>query len=253
MRFSHPFAPLQLLLVMLMSVAVFGTSCTGSRVLRPYRAALPVDSLMAQPQAPYLIQNDDKISVSIWQHDDLSVGSVFGIYNSSEGYGKWVMVQPDGTIVLPKLGPLSVAGLTPAQASVLVRERLSATIVDPLVVVKVLNREVTVLGEVRTPGNYLLDQEQNTLSEIVGRAQGFTDYANDRHIILIRGEQLYRINLRTMPAGFRNRLYVQAGDLIEVPAQGGKRLDKKAPTLIPFASAMTALAIVFATFINGPS
>ena len=240
----------RVILAILAALCLTVSACSGPRAISAYRTAQPVDSLLAQPSSIYTIACDDKVAVSIWQHDDISIGSVFGIYNSSEGYGKWVMVQPDSTIILPRLGPVKVAGLTTAQASDTVAAALSGTIVDPLVVVKVLNREVTVLGEVRTPGNYLLDKQQNTLAELIGRAQGYTDYANTRYIVLLRNQQAYRIDLKHLSAMQRNNLLVAAGDVIEVPSQRGKRIDKKAPTLIPFASVLTALAIGFTTFIN---
>ena len=238
------------LLVLAMLCVVLAQSCGGTKAIQAYSDAIPVHALIGQPIKPYAIKTDDKVSVSIWQHDDLSIGSIFGIYNSSEGYGKWVMVDEQGNVTLPKLGIFPMAGLTQAQAADTLRKQLSTFLVDPIVVVKVLNREVTVLGEVRTPGNYLLDKQDNNLCELIGRAQGFTDYANVRSIMLQRNGRSYLVNLDELNASERDALQVMAGDIIDVPPLRGKRLDKKAPTLIPFASVMTAIAIAFTTFIN---
>src|ERR1700743_3330941 len=60
----------------------------------------------------YRIRKDDKISISCWGHDDLSVGSLYGIYNSNEVYGKWLMVNARGEVNVPKTGSFHIEGLT---------------------------------------------------------------------------------------------------------------------------------------------
>ena len=125
-----------------------------------------------QTDSIHLIKTDDKVSVSIWNHDDLSIGSLFGIYNSNEVYGKWVLVNESGVASLPKIGAVKLGGLTTTEAADHLKGPYSKFIKDPIIVVKVLNREVTILGEVATPGNYLLEKESNTLFELLGKAGG---------------------------------------------------------------------------------
>ena len=60
----------------------------------------------------YRIRKDDKITISVWGQDELSVGSCYGIYNSNEVYGKWLMVDENGNIELPKLGSMKVLNVT---------------------------------------------------------------------------------------------------------------------------------------------
>ena len=72
---------------------------------------------------PEKIKADDKISVSIWNHDDMSVGSVFSIYNSNESFGKWVLVNHEGYVSLPKIGSIKLAGLSCDEAKVILIEK----------------------------------------------------------------------------------------------------------------------------------
>jgi len=207
------------------------------------------EALLTDGQAHIsVIQPDHKISVSIWNHDDLSIGSVFSIYNSNEAYGKWVLVNDSGEVVLPRVGKVRLGGLTcPAAADTL--EQLYAPIlVDPVIVVKILNREVTVLGEVRTPGVYLLEKEKNTLTELIGKAQGFERYADLERVQLIREGVSYELDLTELNQPSYHSLVMQAGDLLHVASRKEKRLDEKAPTIIPFASALTAVAVFFSIF-----
>ena len=120
----------------------------------------------------------DKVPLSVWQHDNLSVGSEFNIYNANESFGKWVMVSEDSLVNLPALGTFDVRFKTTQDLEDTIVKILNKEIVNPVVVVKVLNREVTLLGEVRTPGNYILDKEKTSLVEVLGKAEGFVSYAD---------------------------------------------------------------------------
>lgn len=186
---------------------------------------------------------DDKLSVSVWNHDNMSIGSLFGIYNSNEVYGKWVLVDAAGYIMVPKLGRVRLGGLTCLEAADTLAALYSSILVKPNLVVKVLNRDVTILGEVRSPGKYILEKESNTLTDIIGNAEGFEFYADKKKIQLIRNNKSYLIDFTKLMDN-NYRILVQAGDVINVPTRRGKSIDKKAPTLIPFASALTALAVI---------
>ena len=111
----------------------------------------------------YTIRKNDKLSISIWNNDEISVGSIYGIYNSSEGYGKWVMVDAKGTIAIPDMGDIKVEGLTIIAMKEMLVQQLSKTIVRPVVDIKVLNREVTILGDVKNPGKMQLEKENYSL------------------------------------------------------------------------------------------
>ncbi|MFT6761068.1 MAG: polysaccharide export outer membrane protein [Psychroserpens sp.] len=210
-----------------------------------------VTSLMQTgPFYEHYILPDDKISLSIWNHDDLSIGSVFNIYNSNEAYGKWVVVEANGHVQLPKLGNVRMGGLTCSEASEKLSQLYAEYLIDPIVVVKVLNREVTVLGEVRTPGTYILEKERNTLTDLIGKAQGFETYADYKKVQLIRNGISYTIDLTTLDDSMSHMLVVETGDIINVPSRNGKTFDRKITTLIPLASVITALGVVASIFLR---
>lgn len=191
----------------------------------------------------HIIDTDDKLSVSVWNHQNLSIGSVFGIHNSNEVYGHWILVDSKGDVMLPKLGRVHLGGLTTMEASDTLSILYSKILVTPIIVVKVQNREVSVLGEVRTPGKYTLEKEENTLTEIIALAQGFDFYADKEQIELIRDNKCYKIDY-TVLQNNDYQIIVQNGDVINVPTRRGKMVDKRSPTLIAFASAITAIAVL---------
>jgi polysaccharide biosynthesis/export protein len=201
----------------------------------------------------YKVRRDDKLNISVWNNDDISVGSVFGIYNSSEGYGKWLMVDKNGEIALPELGSLKVEGLTVLQLKEILRKQISRTILNPIIDVKVLNKEVTVLGEVKNPGKHLLEKEDYTLLEVLGMSGDFDTYANKRKIQVIRTidnkPNSITIDLGRMKDYSLSNIRIQPGDVVYVPSKNGKEWDKRAgATIIPAASAITTVILLLKLF-----
>jgi polysaccharide export outer membrane protein len=227
----------------LVAIALLFSACSYQNIFENKQQNSIMDLLTTDSTYQHIITVDDKLSVSVWNHDNMSIGSLFGIYNSNEVYGKWVLVDAAGFIMVPKIGRVRLGGLTCVEAADTLASLYSEMLVDPNLVVKVLNRGVTILGEVRTPGKYILEKESNTLTEIIGNAQGFEFYAEKKKIQLIRNNKSYQIDL-TKLMGNHYQILVQSGDVINVPTRRGKSIDKKAPTLIPFASALTALAVI---------
>ena len=219
-------------------------ACSNQRLLLSSEEGALLELLETDTAFEHPIRPDDKLSLSVWNHDDLSMGSVFSIYNSNESFGKWVLVNAEGYAQLPKIGPVRLAGMTCGQAADTLRSLYGKHITNPIVVVKTLNRKVTVLGEVRTPGSYVMEEERVDIMQIIGRAQGFTDYANIKNVRLIRNDISYTLDLRSMDEYLLHNIIIQSGDVVIVSARKGKALDQKAPTLIPFSSALTAVALV---------
>jgi polysaccharide biosynthesis/export protein len=204
------------------------------------------------PNYEYRICKDDKITISVWNHDDLSVGSLYGIYNSNEVYGKWLMVDAAGNIPVPHLGVVHVGGLTIREAKDTLIKHYSALVVNPVLEVKVLNKDVTMLGELKTPGNYLLEKENNTLIELIGRAGDFEFYADRKHIQVLRMtdgiQRKITVNLTGRDQKFDTNIQLHPHDIVVVPSRRGKMWDKKSGSVIPVASVISALALVFNFF-----
>jgi polysaccharide biosynthesis/export protein len=198
-----------------------------------------MDTLLAQP-----IKADDKLTVSVWNHDELSVGSLFTIYNTNESFGKWLLVDERGVVMLPGLGPVRLGGLTCSAAQDTLRTLYAKNLVDPVVVVKVLNRTVTVLGEVRSPGGYVMEKERVTLGEVLGMTQGLTDFADNSKVEVVRNGVSYRVDMTVLDEQRANAIVLRSGDLVNVPSRNHKALAQRANIIIPFASAITAVALI---------
>ncbi len=212
-----------------------------------------LDNSLINNTYQYKIKKDDKLTVSIWNHDDLSVGSSFGIYNSNEVYGKWVMVDDKGKVSLPQIGTVHVEGLTISEVKDSLTAIYSKHIVDPVLIVKVLNMEISVLGEVKNPASYIVDKNRNNFLDIISKAGGFDFYANKKKISILRNQddgqvKTIHLDLTKIDAALASSILLVPGDIVYVPTRNGKMLDKKSPSVVPFTSIITALAIIFKFF-----
>jgi polysaccharide export outer membrane protein len=106
-------------------------------------------------------------------------------------------VGADGTITVPDAGIVAVAGLTAQQAAVAVTTKLATILQDPRVSVIVVTRfiEVSLLGEVKSPGKYSV-QSGDGVANAIALAGGLTEFADDTSIFLIRAGEPVRIRFR---------------------------------------------------------
>ncbi|HAO06938.1 MULTISPECIES: polysaccharide biosynthesis/export family protein [Chryseobacterium] len=223
-------------------------SCKTYNVLEEEQASRNMQDFSYDPNYEYRIRKDDKITLSVWGQDDLSVGSVYGIYNSNEVYGKWLLVDINGNIEIPKLGTTPVVGKTLPELKEEIKTKLKKWLVNPIVDVKVLNKEIAVMGEVRNPAVIQVDKDQNTLLELVSKAGGFEMYANLKSIKILRQEgenvRVTNIDLTKMKDVPNQNILLHPGDYIIVPSKKSKDFDKRISTIIPFATVTSAAAIL---------
>jgi polysaccharide biosynthesis/export protein len=132
-----------------------------------------------------------------------------------------VRVTDDGTVPLAYVGNVKVAGQTPANAAGMIERALIAKNVmhHPEVTVKIqeyATQDVSVLGQVRTPGTYPITTPQPIL-KILSQAGGLSDTA-DRHIMIKRlnGEQLPYFVSNDSDEALAHEIMVHPGDTVLV-------------------------------------
>ncbi|AZA99332.1 polysaccharide export protein [Chryseobacterium joostei] len=223
-------------------------SCKTYNVLEEDQASRNMQDFSFDPNYQYKIRKDDKITLSVWGQDDLSVGSVYGIYNSNEVYGKWLLVDINGNIEIPKLGTTSVIGKSLPELKEDIKTKLKKWLVNPIVDVKVLNKEIAVMGEVRNPAVIQVDKDQNTLLEIISKTGGFEMYANLKSVKILRQEgenvRVTNIDLTKMKDVPNQNIILHPGDYVIVPSKKSKDFDKRASTIIPFTTVTSAAGIL---------
>jgi polysaccharide export outer membrane protein len=132
-----------------------------------------------------------------------------------------VRVTDEGAVPLAYIGSIKVAGQTPANAAGMIERALIAKNVmrHPEVAVKILEyatQDVSVLGQVRTPGTYPITTPQPIL-KILSLAGGLADAA-DRHLMIKRqnGEQLPYFVSNDSDEALAHEVMVHPGDTVLV-------------------------------------
>ena len=166
-------------------------------------------SMQSYGESEFQLGPGDVIEVFVYKEPDLSTT---------------VPVRPDGKISLPLIGELRASGKTAMALQKEVTGKLSQYIGNPqvnVIVKEVNSAQVSVLGEVKTPGIYKI-KDRATILDAVALAGGFTEYAKRNKVRLIRvspnGEQkTITINVEDQLKGKKSSLvYVLPYDKIYV-------------------------------------
>jgi len=207
--------------------------------------------VLMNPEEPKLASGD-KITVSIWGHQELSIGSINSPFVSDEATGRWVMLDKIGEVNLPKIGRTNLKGYNVKEAGYFLEELYAKHIQNPVINVRIINHYVTVLGEVNKPGKYQLDNESLTLVELLGQTEGYTKYAKLSDIQLIRnvnGEMVkFPISFATLNSLNKQNASIKPGDIVYIPPTKKKASDITMNRVIPIASILTGAALVLSSF-----
>ena len=110
--------------------------------------------------------------------------------------------------------------MTVAEVISLIQGRLEGQIVDPVVTVRFLDAKVTVLGEVKNPGIYPLNNGRMTLLEALGAAGDMTEYGKRTNVLIARENdgklEFARLNLNTDEVFKSPYFYLQQNDVVVV-------------------------------------
>ena len=239
-------------LLVLFTLLIFFTSCKTQNIFESKMAINDSLAFRYDADYQYKIRKDDKISISVWGDEELSVGSIYGIYNSNEVYGKWLMVDVNGNIEIPKIGTKNVLNKTVPELKDEIKTNLKKWLVNPVIDVKVLNKEITVLGEVKSPNVIKIDVDNVNLLQIISKAGGFDSYANIKKVKILRQEgenvRVTNLDLTTDADILNTNIMLHPGDIVIVPSKKNKEFDKRISVIIPFTTAISAAAIIIGLF-----
>lgn len=98
------------------------------------------------------------------------------------------LVSNEGTIVFPVIGTIEVKGLTIIELALKIQGLIDEYVKDPIVNVRILNFQVTVLGEVNNPGTFSIEDDNLSITKAISMAGDLTIFGK-RDNILIIGEE----------------------------------------------------------------
>src|SRR6266852_1397929 len=137
---------------------------------------------VAKPKLPeikpdeYTIGESDVLRVNVWKEPEVS---------------QTVVVRTDGSISMPLINEVKVAGMTPLVTQQVIADKLKAFLTNPQVTVTVMeihSKHALITGEVARPGGYPLNTETNVM-QLIAQAGGFTPFAKKGEIVVLRSEK----------------------------------------------------------------
>jgi len=197
----------------------------------------------------YKIQPENVLNITIFNHPELN-----SIINSSANSANLsrvnnlsgIKVYPNGTINLPLIGLVKVAGLTEEQASAKLMKLYSQYIKKPYIKVEVINKKVYVLGEVKHPRAINISpQDYITLIAAISDSGGFTNQAKRNEIKIISGNwsnpTVKIVNLTKISPKDINDLILKPNEIVYVPPIKTKPLDVKIQGIQPIINLINSI------------
>jgi len=171
--------------------------------------ALNAGVALAQ-DATYTVKPGDILKVSVWKEPELQGP---------------ILIRPDGGFSFPLVGEVDGRGKTVAELQVIVTQRLSKYISDPVVsisVTEIHGNKVYVIGQVAKPGEFIVNPSVDVM-QALSMAGGMTAFASLSNIIILRHNGTSKTTLHfdytdvAKGKKLTDDIQLQSGDVVVVP------------------------------------
>ncbi len=237
---------------------LFLSSCGSSKdIVYFQKADAKYDSLKDFSKYEAKINKNDNLyitvsSVNPQATEIFNATSIQGSYSIQTMQLQGYLVDESGNINFPLIGSVPLAGKTKREAIDLLQEKISEYIEKPIVNIRFMNYKVTVLGEVNTPGMFVIEDEKITLVQAISRAGDLTIYGNRHNVMICREvdgkKEFYREDL-TSPNVFSSPVYyLQQNDVVYIEPNktkaGSSTYNQNLPLVVSLISVLiTAVAL----------
>lgn len=187
------------------------------------------------------IQEGDQLQIQVSAFDEIAVrpfnrATMAATSSSAEGSsggggaGSDYTVSSDGTIVFPVLGTVYCKGMTKQQLKEDLESRLKRYLTDPMVTITLTNFNISVLGEVKSPGQKTSPTEKLNIFQAIALAGDLTYDANRTNVKLIRTSEATgkdeTVSLDLSEASIVNSpyYYLQQNDILYVEPDRNKQV-----------------------------
>jgi polysaccharide export outer membrane protein len=176
----------------------------------------------------YKIKPGDYLDIRVLTLDEKS-NALFSAVSSSEGsatgsdqssYLSGYMVNDSGYFKFPLLGKINASGLSIREIEIDLNARVSELLSEAHVIVKLVLFNISILGEVKSPGKYPIYKDKVNIFEAISLAGDLTTFANRSNIQIIRNNgnknSIETINVLSKDILTSPYYYLQPNDIIYV-------------------------------------
>ncbi|MDX1760561.1 MAG: polysaccharide biosynthesis/export family protein [Christiangramia sp.] len=162
------------------------------------------------------------------------------------------LVDSEGNIEFPVLGTVHVAGMTRQELSKKLQEQIAVYVQNPIINIRIVNFQVTVLGEVANPGTFSIPDEYLSLNKALGFAGDLTIYGKRENVLIIRegldGKTYNYVDLTDADLLNSPFYYLQQNDVVYIEPNNaqkqGAAYNRNSSVYISIASVLISLAIL---------
>jgi polysaccharide export outer membrane protein len=254
----------RLLISFLILLCLLNSSCKTSKNLVYLNNTQDDELLVDMPESTdeYTIKVNDNLFVDIKSLSP-EVNAIFNPAQSGgtqggtqQNYGQvsgqylnGFLVDLRGNINLPIIGFVNVLDKTLEEARSEIQSKADEYIKDATVKVKLLSFKVTVMGEVKNPGVYYNYTNSLTVLEGISMANGVTDYARIKKVLVLRptpkGSKTHRLDLTDKRFLNSKAFFLQPNDVVYVEPDKYKNVKLNSPMYSLFLSTISTLILVF--------
>lgn len=230
-------------------VAYFISSCAPARKQTYFDQATSERSFI-EHIAEYRLQPGDVVQIRVYS---LTPGEFDFFQDLSEidlrtdPLLTGTLIVADGTVILPAVGAVPIAGMTVREAQEKIRTVLVEYLDTPSVEVRMVSFHFAVIGEVYQQGKYGILEDRINILEAIGTAGGLTEFANYETVKVLRTDNgistLHNVNLldNTLPRS--NYYYIRPNDVIIVDQLKNKNFRKNSASNIALILSAVATAV----------
>lgn len=215
------------------------------------------DDIPDSLQGDFVISPNDFINLKLFTNRGARLIEATASSGEAQRFFQFIdvnyLVESDGTVELPEIGKVNLAGKSVAEAQNLVEEKYTLLYKEPYAIIRIMNNRVIVFpgqgGDARV---IQIVNNNTTVIEAIALAGGITQRGNASRVKLIRRAPgveplIYEMDLSTIEGIQDANKIVQANDIVyvePVPEIASEVLRDVAP----FVTLVTSLALIYGIF-----
>ncbi len=232
------------LLIIIVAAYSLGACTSSKQVVYMYdlKDTTQAENLSkAQSSFENPIQKNDQLWITVGGSNPLDLpalnsgngmgGSVGGMGATVTGAAIGYLVEADGKIKIPYVGKVQAEGLSRLQLEANLTELFMDYTKNPVVNVRFLNYNFSVMGEVNNRGRFNMVNERTTILEAISIAGDITDLGKRENVLVVREvngvRNFARVNLLSKELFNSPFYYLKTNDVVYVEPVKAKFISRK--------------------------
>jgi polysaccharide biosynthesis/export protein len=238
--------------------AILLSSCIPTKRIKYLQDPKNPDEVRTDFKKPeaveYLVHKGDNLYIKVNSLGEKSnyfekSSIIDNYYTESAIYLNSYTVNDSGYVEFPLIGKIMANNFTIEQIREKIQEKVNEYVKNTIVIVKLANFRISMFGEFKNPGKYVVYQDKINIFEAIAMAGDMTDFAKRDQILLVRqsekGVKTYRLNVNDYSLLESDFYYLMPNDLVYVePLKGKPFAFSEFPYLLILTTITTGLLLI---------